>query len=233
MHGYHKTISLCVYLLFGVASIMLCNIIHIYILFYLFVLAWSLKFNFFKYSLVFWYFVWITRVINFEMKFKTECGLQTITNLKLQMEFHTGEEFLSSTYLTREFVIFNPCGFKNSCSQRDSDDHSQMIQMWNHELLAYKVKTCPFLSYVKPPTLRLNHAWVEVGHRSVLYKMNCAWKRIVDSIILTLEHLSTGRMIWENFLPMKLRVSGLLVLNGNPSWANHVENGIYTTVVLW
>ena len=39
------------------------------------------------------------------MKFKTECGLQTITNLKLQMEFHTGEEFLSSTYLTREFVI--------------------------------------------------------------------------------------------------------------------------------
>ena len=128
---------------------------------------------------------------------------------------------------------FNPCGFKNSCSQRDSDDHSQMIQMWNHELLAYKVKTCPFLSYVKPPTLRLNHAWVEVGHRSVLYKMNCAWKRIVDSIILTLEHISTGRMIWENFLPMKLRVSGLLVLNGNPSWANHVENGIYTTVVLW
>lgn len=59
---------------------------------------------------------------------------------------------------------FNPCGLKNSCSQRDSDDHSQMIQMWNHELLAYKVKTCPFLSYVKPPTLRLNHACVEVGH---------------------------------------------------------------------
>lgn len=39
------------------------------------------------------------------MKFKTECVLQTITNLKLQMEFHTGEEFLSSTYLTRVFVI--------------------------------------------------------------------------------------------------------------------------------